>query len=103
MSKKIKGGIQMLDKQGRITIKEDLLANATYVKKNGKVDVYLEPDKKRLHLNPKRIADETYFVGSCKMDEKGRIYIPASIRKNFSNAHFLPAELKGEIYILIIE
>lgn len=93
----------MLDKQGRITIKEDLLANATYVKRNGKVDVYLEPDKKRLHLNPSRITDETYFVGSCKMDEKGRIYMPSSIRSAFPNANFLPAERNGEIYILIIE
>lgn len=95
----------MLDAQGRIAISSELLKNSKYVKGGEKVKIFFKPDKKVLHLNPpmEELNDNTYFIATHKMDERGRIFIPSIIRKTFSNANFLPAEKNGEIYILIIE
>lgn len=95
----------MLDSQGRVTIISDLLKRSKYIKKWETVNIYLNMDKKILLLNPtiERIGDDTYFISTRRMDEKGRIFIPTSIRNCFPKSKYLPAERNGEIYILIIE
>lgn len=91
----------MLDQYGRITIITEVLEKAMYLRKGEKVKIFLEMEPKRLHLTPRESIG--YFLGSCTIDEKGRIVIPLQIRRAFPNSTFLPAEMGGEIYILIID
>lgn len=93
----------MLDAQGRITINSDLLEKVESVKRGDKVKIFLEINKRRLIINPTRdIYEEAYFIATHNIDEKGRIFLPASIRKTFPNAKYLPVERDGEIFVLII-
>ena len=105
LSKNFKGGIQMLDAQGRITIGKKLLSNEEYIVLYGEANIFYEPIQKIISLRSKYIksVEGMYLVATHKVDKKGRIFIPMSIRNAFPGATYLPAEKNGRIYILIIE
>ena len=95
----------MLDAQGRITIGNDLLSKDEYIKTYGKAKIFYDDYQKRIVLRSiyAEMGGRYYFIAEHKIDKKGRICIPASIRNAFPGATYLPAEKNGRIYILIIE
>lgn len=92
----------MLDKNGRITLGAELLKEAR-VDIHQRMYFYYEPEYKRLALKKAGCFDNMLFVKEQTVDEKGRIFIPASVRNAFPEATYLPVVMRGEIYILIIE
>jgi len=107
MSKKFKGGIPMLDAQGRIIIPSEQLEKVDGTMKERELSIYFDSKRKRLklRLHPFDYGEENsiYYIATYTMDKKGRISIPKVIRKAFPDSTYLPAERDGEIYILIIE
>lgn len=95
----------MLDSQGRLTLKKELLSKDEYVRADSETNIFYDPNNKRICLRSQYIEsiEEMYWVAKQKIDKKGRIFIPASIRNAFPGATYLPAEKNGRIYILIIE
>ena len=95
----------MLDKVGRIAIGQELLSRANLRIKQ-EVGIYFDHIQKRMLLLPQgeNPYEETlYYVRTNTIDEKGRIYIPKSIRDAFKEVTYLPSEKNGDIYILIIQ
>ena len=95
----------MLDAQGRITIKKELLSKDEYMGADMQTNIFYDPNHKIICLRSKYIesVEGLYWVAKHKIDKKGRIFIPMSIRDAFPGATYLPAEKNGRIYILIIE
>ena len=96
----------MLDAQGRIIIGNNLLLRDEYIKLYEEAKIFYDAIQRKLILRSiygEETAEEIYFIAKHKIDKKGRIYIPASIRNAFPGATYLPAEKNGRICILIIE
>lgn len=94
----------MLDKSGRLIIGLGLLERCKHISIKSEVSVLYNQVNKFLVLKTKGIdsAPGMYYVASLKIDEKGRIIMPSSVRKAFPEATYLPTEKDGEIYIFII-
>ena len=97
----------MADKQERVTIGTELLSKSEELKIQEEVKMLYDSTKRAIFLQGKDINQELgkdiYFVATHKINEKGRIVIPAVIRNAFPEADYLPVEQNGKIYILIIE
>lgn len=70
------------------------------------VSFYFNPKEKMIQIiptnNPVDVDDGFYLIKELKIDEKGRIVIPSSLRKVFPDVSYLPALRDGKLYILII-
>ena len=95
----------MLDSHGRVVLGKELLSRVD-LETNHKVNMFFDDTQKRLILlscDDVRSTKMLYFVATHNIDEKGRIFIPAQVRKAFPKATYLPVEKDGNIYILIID
>ena len=94
----------MLDSQGRIAIGKEILSRVN-LKTKQEINFFLDYNERRLLIlsaaDPRRT--DLYFVAKQTIDEKGRIFMPAQIRKAFKDATYLPVEKDGNMYILIFE
>lgn len=95
----------MLDEQGRITIGKDLLSEKEYIQMGRGARIFYDAMQKRMLIRSIYVdsIEELYFIAEHKIDKKGRMYVPASIRNAFPGATYLPAKRNDRIYILIIE
>lgn len=96
----------MLDKQGRLTLGKELIEEAFGQLEKREVNLFFDVEAKVLHValinKSIDVSEDYYFLKREKMDPKGRIGIPISIRKTFPDAKFLPAMKNGKLYILIV-
>ena len=95
----------MLDAQGRITIKKELLSKNDFIKANGVVKLFYNPIIKCLLIKSECFEgdDNLYYISTHKLDTKCRMFMPISIQKAFPGATYLVSEKDGNIYIHIIE
>lgn len=92
----------MVDKETRIVLGTELLREGN-LNVPQKIYIYYNPEYKRLDLKKDKSFSNLYYVKEQSIDHKGRMFIPASIRKAFPEATYLPAVMCGEIYIFIIQ
>lgn len=95
----------MLDKEGRITLPKYILERQDEIHPKQEVLLFLDHNNREILIRSKenRFEKNLHFIRNAKIDEKGRVFVPKSILKIFSNANFLPTEKNGKIYILIID
>lgn len=96
----------MLDAQGRIAIGKNLLVRDKLINANREAKIFYDSIHRKLILRniyAEEYDEEIYFIVNHKIDKKGRIFIPKSIRNAFPDATYLPVAKHGRIYILIIE
>ena len=94
----------MVDKQGRISVPQELLEKAGV---SFEKEVYIFYDRENNSLILKNEIDSSqqklFFIKVMKFyADQNRLAISISIRDTFCGRKFLPAERDGEIHILII-
>lgn len=97
----------MADTHKRVSIGIELLSKSEEIKVMEDVKIFYDSKRKAMLLGKKdvneNLGDDIYFLVIHKLDPKGRIVIPSTIRIAFPKATYLPVMQNGRIYILIIE
>lgn len=91
----------MLDKQGRLLVNKELIEKSN-LKIPSEVAFYYDSNIKGLVLESAESDCDYFFVKTHKIDSKGRVFIPKTIKSAFPNCQYLPTFKDGKIYILII-